>query len=336
MLEHQAEWHRLLQRECSQAGLALVSVICGFKHLQKSLFRQDRPGAPIVDPGELARAMGAVVFTSGIENIGIPSFTRELTRAGLRVALYDNSGGSCADEISDLPGVLRLGPGWRTSAVAGQVVGEYLLGAGHRHVAYVSPVADLGWSQDRLAGLEHAMTGPGIDGAVDVVQCARSDLERGRTTYSSLERREALEQTVAWCLQHDDPRFTQLADAIFSYRFDFSNHAGMHETAERLLPLFERAYALPHATAWVCSNDTVALAALRFLSERGVDVPGRISMVGFDDSRSAYLHGLTSYNFGDALLLRIALSHARGFPDASKAAQSVRGFVSVRRSTMRG
>ncbi|GAA1952549.1 LacI family DNA-binding transcriptional regulator [Microbacterium aquimaris] len=41
------------------------------------------------------------------------------------------------------------------------------------------------------------------------------------------------------------------------------------------------------ATAVFCANDQMALGILRGLGERGVDVPGRISVVGFDDVADA-------------------------------------------------
>ena len=43
--------------------------------------------------------------------------------------------------------------------------------------------------------------------------------------------------------------------------------------------------ALP--TALFCANDTVALGAMRALGERGIAVPGDISVVGFDDIETA-------------------------------------------------
>ncbi|MDZ8275012.1 LacI family DNA-binding transcriptional regulator [Microbacterium aquimaris] len=41
------------------------------------------------------------------------------------------------------------------------------------------------------------------------------------------------------------------------------------------------------ATAVFCANDQMALGILRGLGERGVDVPGRVSVVGFDDVADA-------------------------------------------------
>lgn len=40
---------------------------------------------------------------------------------------------------------------------------------------------------------------------------------------------------------------------------------------------------LPWPTAWVCANDEIALAALAVLEEKGISVPGEVSVTGFDN-----------------------------------------------------
>ncbi|MDR2368460.1 MAG: GntR family transcriptional regulator [Deltaproteobacteria bacterium] len=53
------------------------------------------------------------------------------------------------------------------------------------------------------------------------------------------------------------------------------------QSAERVAALLGR------STAVVCYNDTIALGLYEFCRERGIDVPGDISIVGIDDSRLA-------------------------------------------------
>jgi LacI family transcriptional regulator len=43
----------------------------------------------------------------------------------------------------------------------------------------------------------------------------------------------------------------------------------------------------PDITAVYCLNDAMAIGALRLLRERGIDVPGRISVIGFEDIPAA-------------------------------------------------
>jgi len=54
--------------------------------------------------------------------------------------------------------------------------------------------------------------------------------------------------------------------------------------ASATIALLEQA---PDLTAIFCLSDTMAIGALRVLAHHGIDVPGRISVVGFDDIRLA-------------------------------------------------
>jgi DNA-binding LacI/PurR family transcriptional regulator len=51
-------------------------------------------------------------------------------------------------------------------------------------------------------------------------------------------------------------------------------------------------------SALVAENDPLALECLACLQKRGIGVPGRLSVVGFDDGMAAMLQRMTSYNFG--------------------------------------
>jgi DNA-binding LacI/PurR family transcriptional regulator len=50
----------------------------------------------------------------------------------------------------------------------------------------------------------------------------------------------------------------------------------------------------PRPTALLCSTDVLAFGAMRALSERGIDVPGDVSVAGFDDVPTAAAAGLTT------------------------------------------
>jgi DNA-binding LacI/PurR family transcriptional regulator len=79
----------------------------------------------------------------------------------------------------------------------------------------------------------------------------------------------------------------------------------------------------PGVTAIFCANDTMALGLLRALTERGLQIPGDVSVVGFDDipEASYYLPPLTTVrqDFGevgrqalDALVERMSGATAAG------------------------
>lgn len=65
----------------------------------------------------------------------------------------------------------------------------------------------------------------------------------------------------------------------------------------------------PSVTAVFAGNDTMALGVLRALHERGVDVPGQVSVVGFDDVPEAayFWPGLTTVSQQFSVLGRTAV-----------------------------
>jgi DNA-binding LacI/PurR family transcriptional regulator len=62
-------------------------------------------------------------------------------------------------------------------------------------------------------------------------------------------------------------------------------------------------------TAIAAYNDDTAVAAMGLLAQQGIDVPGRISIVGWDDSEAAALSpvGLTSVAQQPAEMSRLAV-----------------------------
>ncbi|MFZ4835500.1 HTH-type transcriptional regulator GalR [Rouxiella sp. Mn2063] len=78
-------------------------------------------------------------------------------------------------------------------------------------------------------------------------------------------------------------------------------------------------------TAVVCYNDSMAAGALSVLSDNGIDVPGQISLVGFDDVLiSRYLRPrLTTIRYpivamaNQAALLALALAHKKRLPETT-------------------
>src|SRR4051812_18967334 len=81
-------------------------------------------------------------------------------------------------------------------------------------------------------------------------------------------------------------------------------HAGLKGAADRVvlgswtpgeqnLAACDRILAMK-PTAVVCANDFLALRLLERCAERGIDVPGKLSVIGMDDVREAAEHDLTT------------------------------------------
>jgi hypothetical protein len=104
-----------------------------------------------------------------------------------------------------------------------------------------------------------------------------------------------------------------------------------------LAPLFKTVLKKSNTTAWICSSDQLAFAALAFLQNAHVDVPGKISVIGFDNWREAYEHQLSTFDFNmhgiiqESLLMIMDEKSLKARPVMSE----VDGYVVERRTTRR-
>ena len=117
---------------------------------------------------------------------------------------------------------------------AGRVAGRYLLGLGHRRIAFVGAL-DSETTALRYQGLAEALDAAGVSADERLLVRARGYGE-------------------------DD------------------GYAAVTELLLRAVPF----------TAVVAFNDVMALGVLNALEDQGLEVPGRVSVVGFDDTTSAY------------------------------------------------
>ncbi|GAA4552855.1 LacI family DNA-binding transcriptional regulator [Pseudonocardia xishanensis] len=92
----------------------------------------------------------------------------------------------------------------------------------------------------------------------------------------------------------------------------------------------------PLPTGLLAHNDMTAFGVLLTMRARGVDVPGRLSIVGFDDTRLAGLRGvdLTSVSQGAAALAATAIRRAVG--RAEDLDEPSREFVTPAHLVVRG
>jgi DNA-binding LacI/PurR family transcriptional regulator len=89
--------------------------------------------------------------------------------------------------------------------------------------------------------------------------------------------------------------------------------------------------AASEATAWIGANDSVALMATAWLKARDIEVPGTLSVAGFDDTSAALRADLTSYRFDSASMSRTMLLQI--LSSRSGAALSHHGGVMVPRGS---
>jgi DNA-binding LacI/PurR family transcriptional regulator len=178
--------------------------------------------------------------------------------------------------------------------LAGRQVGQFLQELGHNHIAFVSLHHETLWSQKRYAGLVQAFSETGAHDGVKLV---------------------AIPEIAAASVM-DDPAIVRAIGKITGINSDFPLQKGVpviEEYAQIIpgirgllylhgqFPLawkhFEDLFKDSSITAVVGSQDLTAVLAHEYLKQKGVAVPKKISLCGFDNHEMAIEDDLTSYHF---------------------------------------
>jgi len=184
--------------------------------------------------------------------------------------------------------------------LSGDRMAQHLFGLGHRRIAFFSLWHYTPWSINRYAGMKRARADAGLEGDIRFF---------GTTT----EARPSDEGPIVplWD-KPSDPADPESAEYVLKAAFN-ARYRDLAMVRRYARPLFEQALADPSITAWVSANDEIAVSALEFLREKRVAVPGRISLVSFDDSTAAIANRITSYNFQLERIVAAAFRHLLDF-----------------------
>jgi DNA-binding LacI/PurR family transcriptional regulator/DNA-binding GntR family transcriptional regulator len=260
---------------------------------------------------------------------------------------------------------------------AGEMVAHALIQRGHQRIAYVTSYPSLTWAQARYTGLNRCMQQyGGSQATVDLCTFGENadpldltlamynlkkkdmlDLYRERTSSDQLEElaaridrkefrllKEKLPAIPARITVERIARFlTELVRVPHDrWAYDYMITALMHIASNSVYqqyphPLFSRALERSAATAWVCSEDATAIAAVPYLESHGKKVPADISVVGFNNWDPAYEAQLSTYDFnmnGMILESLILIRDEKTFKNKPVISE-VDGYVVERRTTRR-
>jgi DNA-binding LacI/PurR family transcriptional regulator/DNA-binding transcriptional regulator YhcF (GntR family) len=218
---------------------------------------------------------------------------------------------------------------------AGARMARFLLNLGHQSIAFISAI-NMPWARQRLEGAVSEFTKAGLEQGVksiviDTLQEHVLQILAISGFDDALIRKVLLaghSESEAKSLFRDlkeylktNPQIPFTKDTIAGIRknlagirdidtrtidkrfFNRMVNAAMAEaadtlTSQTLSPLFHQTMQYSDVTAWICVNDNTARDALRFLQAENVPVPGKISVVGFDNKPGAALmQRLTTYDF---------------------------------------
>lgn len=252
----------------------------------------------IPDPSTLYRRLVRIGLPACVW-VEDPTYRNQLNRVHSRIGFHDQGYGENA----------------------GALVADHLIALGHRHIAWLSPWQASGWSRNRLDGIARAAREAGAK--LDTF-CLEGISEWDRLG-------------PAW----SDERFSKIFPGSELERAIGGSAEGLRRSAILELgwnrirsdfsPLAEAALR-SGATAWIGSNDSVALMSRTWLVRQGLRVPGDISLCGFDDTSEALRANLTSFRFATPPMVRAMLQQI-----LSETAQGIsrhEGLVVSRDSTV--
>lgn len=317
-----ADLLRLLEHECIRLRLNLRMVFYDFRQGVWPAQRQTR---------RMKAPLGSLLWTAGIP--------LEACREAITRLIPSDSPLCILSESEDVRSVSAPGRfvkrySLAVSGTCAQHVGRYLLRLGHRRVAFVSPMHETDWSCQRAKGLQEVYRQAGLADAVVIVTAGGAtkevlDATLGRKVWSAAE---GLTVDALWKGRPLRPYRNQVAEALS----DACTIALVREAkcAATWSLLAQADPVGAGCTAIVGVNDIVALTTTDFLARRQVQVPGQVSVVGFDDELAAMTTRVTSYNFNCAALVGSMLDHIVK-PTAQRPdnAHEVDGFVVERGTT---
>lgn len=318
---------RALDAECYKTGITL-NIIPLFPRDQ--LF--DRIAKAVRGCGGDA-IMGSIISITGGSSQQYQEMIRALLPLNRPVAVLDQYGGA-------LDGPLPGGRSVRVFSIANSLrpgwnVGRFLLGLGHSRVVYLSSAHEAMWSQNRLAGLADAL---GRTRSAGMVIPVTASYDFAVTETAQQEFLAEFDTRIRE-FDHKDPALKGLMNRVMtSHKSEIVEKIMWAQIEMQMEPLIRRALEYDGVTAWVAGNDRMALACLDWLQRNGIDVPGKISLIGFDDITAAFEKRLTSYNFNRMACVHAVLAYLLGEPQRGATAHAgkpveIDGFVAARNTT---
>ena len=223
-----------------------------------------------------------------------------------------------------------------SSRKPGRITGTYLRRKGHKRIAYISPIFKDAWARNRFFGLKETFEGPERKVYPVTRNCLPIEHKPGRVGAAYHEVVECLRTISKDPASHPDlPKLVSGIEQVSSVvQSAFSRQFLYYSLSE----LFDEAMAIPDITAWVAHNDIVGLKALEYLKAKRIEVPSRISLVGFDNSPQANLIGLSSYDYNFGGLAHIVFDYLLAGtlwkkPVGNRSSLEVRGTVIERFSS---
>ncbi|MBD3241276.1 MAG: GntR family transcriptional regulator [Chitinivibrionales bacterium] len=301
---------RLLEIECSRHGLRLV--IATHSDRRTILLGPRYRGLSFADGLRRESVLGFVVWTTAMiaEPFRINALFSELASHRRPIAVLDDGewwrpGNHGWGHIKVFFSGGGSGPG--------SAVGRFLLGLGHRKVAWFAPKEWAKWARNRVVGLREEYARAGLADSVIVFESTAPSTRSTQTVFSRQATNWYASRYVASLPDAktggDSAHEPPTEQALRRLRWQLSDLSRDQMLRKQLVPLLNQAAGRSDITAWVGANDVVALQCLDYLQLAGRRVPDDISVVGFDNSTDSTIRGLTTYDPNAMAFMHAMLSH---------------------------
>lgn len=295
------EFWRSLERTCRQNNVRIVP--SGLYDIADP----DQACAAIANHARSEPALGFLCWSLAGDLSRVERLLKMLTKIDKPVAVVDETGAA-----------LHLAPrfaGGRTRFLhiattprSGEMVGRHLLKLGHRRVAFFQPLTGDPAYVRRCEGVRGVFAEAGLnDGVVDLHPEIEGTMGEAVAAGESFRKaREALGtlgSSRSDAAERPESMFLSMAEA------NLHGYAVVREFAQLLQPFFDQALADKSISAWVCGNDQMAMVAQAYLHRKKIPVPGRVSLIGFDDHPATFGMDLSSYSFNVGRVAELAVDH---------------------------
>ena len=198
------------------------------------------------------------------------------------------------------------------SMLPGFEVGRYLIGKGHRDIAYISPYHESPWSQNRLSGLKKAAHSCSD---VHIFPFVCDQYLNDHYFLLKVIKESSFDKNCS-VRKISEKLHPFLRSRISSVRVEHDTLLRDNLIFTECEKLIVRASTKSSITAWVCANDQIAVMINDYWNHNEVPLTRRPALFGFDNSFKSFERNISSYEFNTNGEVQSMLNHLL-YPNSS-------------------
>lgn len=190
------------------------------------------------------------------------------------------------------------------SILPGYEVGRYLIGKGHKRIAYISPFHKSPWSQNRLAGLKKAAM---AYQDIRIIPYVSTEYLNDYFFMVKIIGESSFDKKLVSEVTGRLHQFLRNRIASIQYEHDILLRDNMIFTVCE--EFIKEASKDSSITAWVCANDHIAVLITDYWNYFSMPLSQRPALIGFDNSFISFERNISSYEFNTSGEVQNMLNH---------------------------